>query len=138
MANSAVRAYIYSLLKHQPDLALIVGGRVFQQGSLISAQQGKPYLVYHFGHMTDEGMSDPDSWQPSRQYLEIYIHVDIGDYGPIDDLMPTIRAAMDSLSVTGRPPELIHAQYLETSQDLQDNLLQTFFRYMRFQLILSR
>lgn len=138
MASSAVRAYIYNLLKNDAGLNALIGGRVFQQGSILTAQQTKPYLVYHFGHQIDEGMFDPAGAQPSRQYLEIYIHVAQGDYGPADDISALVIPAMDALAYTGRPSNLIHAQYLETSQDLQDNLLQTFFRYMRYQLIQSR
>jgi hypothetical protein len=81
-------------------------------------------------------MYDEDSYQPNRQFLQIFIHSEQGDYGPIDDLVPLVKNALYSRA--GRPASLIHIQYLETSQDLQDDLLQTYFRYMRFQLILAR
>jgi hypothetical protein len=104
---------------------------------LITAQQAKPYLVFHFGHHTDEGIASEDSrYAPSRQNLEIYIHVAQGDFGPVDDLTSLVSAAMQSR--VGAPSNFIHAQYLETSQDLQDSLLQTYSRYMRYQLIQAR
>lgn len=112
-----------------------VDSRVWQQGAILSAQAQKPYLVHHFGNNTDEGMYDEDSFKPSRQFLQVYIHTTRGDYGPIDDLIPLVKVAL----LTGtRPDNLIDVRYLETSQDLQDDLLQTYFRYMRFQLILAR
>jgi hypothetical protein len=136
VASSPVRTWVHTRLTTDAGLAAIVSNRVFQQGSVLTAQSVKPYLVHHFGNNTDEGMYDEDSFQPNRQFLQIYLHCDQGDYGPIDDIMPLVKVAM--LSHAGRPSNLIHVQYLETSQDLQDDLLQTYFRYMRFQLILSR
>lgn len=136
MSSSAVRAWIHTRLTTYAGLAAIVNGRVWQQGAILTAQSGKPYLVHHFGNNTDEGMYDEDNFQPSRQFLQIFIHCEQGDYGPIDDIIPLVKAAL--MSREGRPAELIHVQYLETSQDLQDDLLQTYFRYMRLQLILAR
>lgn len=109
---------------------------VWQQGAVLSAQTPKPYLVHHFGNNTDEGMYDEDDRKPNRQFLQIFIHCDQGDYGPVDDLIPLVKAALTNRA--GRPADLIHVQYLETSQDLQDDLLQSYFRYVRFQLILAR
>lgn len=128
---AAVRAWVQSQLKTISGL-----NDVWQQGAILSAQTTKPYAVHHFGNNTDEGMYDEDDRKPNRQFLQIFIHVDQGDYGPIDDLIPLVKAALTSR--TGRPADLIHVQYLETSQDLQDDLLQSYFRYVRFQLILAR
>lgn len=114
----------------------MIGARVWQQGAVLTAQTQKPYLVHHFGNNTDEGMYDEDSWQPNRQFLQVFIQGEQGDYGPVDDIIPLVKAAL--MSRAGRPDELIQVQYLETSQDLQDDLLQTYFRYIRFQLILAR
>lgn len=136
LTSSPVRTWVHIQLTTHSGLVAVTGGRAFQQGSLLSSQQIKPYLVHHFGNNTDEGMADEDNFQPTRQFLQIYIHVDQGDYGPIDDIMPLVKAAMSTQA--GQPAELISARYLETSQDLQDDLLQTYFRYMRFQLLLSR
>jgi hypothetical protein len=134
MANSA-RAWIHSTLKNHPGLLPVIGGRVIQQGSILSAQAIKPYLVHHFGNNTDEGFYDEDSFKPNRQFLQIFIHCEQGDYGPIDDIIPLVKVALKSRE--GRPSSLIDISYLETSQDLQDDPLQTYFRYMRFQLINS-
>lgn len=136
VASSPVRTWIHSQLSTDVPLTAVVHGNVWQQGAVLSAQTGKPYLVHHFGNNTDEGMYDEDDFQPNRQFLQIFIHCSQGDYGPVDDIMPLVRAAM--MSRAGRPSDLIHVQYLETSQDLQDDALQTYFRYMRFQLILAR
>lgn len=133
---SPVRTWVHHTLSTYSGLTPVVNGRVWQQGAILTAQETKPYLVHHFGNNTDEGLYDEDSLKPNRQFLQVFMHSTQGDYGPLDDLMPLVKAAM--YDRTSRPPELIHVQYLETSQDLQDDLLQTYFRYMRFQLILSR
>lgn len=130
---SPSRAWVHSRLSTDVDLSTVVGNRVIQQGAVLSAQAVKPYLVHHFGNNTDEGMSDEDNFQPNRQFLQIFIHCDQGDYGPIDEIMPLVKRAL--MDRAGRPPSLVGVQYLETSQDLQDDQLQTYFRYMRFQLI---
>ena len=133
---SPIRTWVHQALSTDDALVGMVGDRVFQQGSMLTAQQLKPFLVHHFGNSTDEGMYDEDNFRPSRQFLQIYIHVDQGDYGPVDDLMPLVKSALSKIA--GKPTDLISVRYLETSQDLQDDLLQTYFRYMRFQLILAR
>lgn len=132
--GSNVREYVFDQLK----TVAAAGGRVIQQGSVLTAQQVKPYLVYHFGNNTDEGMSDEDgvNFSPNRQFMQVFIHVPQGDYAPIDDVIPQVKAAL--LLGVGKPADLVVIRYLETSQDLQDDLLQTFFRYMRFQLIMAR
>lgn len=131
-----VRAWVHERLSTDTALTAVIGGRVSQQGAVLSAQTVKPYLVHHFGNNTDEGMYDEDDRKPNRQFLQVFVHTDQGDYGPLDDIIPLVKAALTNLA--GRPADLIHVQYLETSQDLQDDLLQTYFRYIRFQLILAR
>lgn len=130
------RAWVHTALSTYPPLAAVIGDRVWQQGAVLSAQTAKPYLVHHFGNNTDEWQTEDEDYQPNRQFLQIFIHCAQGDYGPVDDIMPLVKAALKN--TPGRPANLIHVQYLETSQDLQDDLLQTYFRYMRFQLILAR
>jgi hypothetical protein len=136
VASSPVRTWVHSRLTTYSPLVAITSDRVWQQGAILTAQEARPYLVHHFGNNTDEGMYDEDSFQPNRQFLQVFIHTDQGDYGPIDDIVPLVKEAL--LVLAGKPAELIGVQYLETSQDLQDDTLQTYFRYMRFQLILAR
>lgn len=136
MASSPVRTWVHTQLTGYAGLSAITSDRVWQQGAILTAQSAKPYLVHHFGNNTDESMYDEDNFQPNRQFLQVFIHTDQGDYGPIDDLVPLVKQAL--LVLAGRPRDLIGVQYLETSQDLQDDALQTYFRYMRFQLILAR
>lgn len=131
-----VRQWVHTRLTTEPGLVAVIGDRVWQQGAILTAQTAKPYLVHHFGNNTDEWGSEDEDYKPNRQFLQIFIHCDQGDFGLVDDIIPLVKAAL--LNREGRPDNVIHVQYLETSQDLQDDLLQTYFRYMRFQLILAR
>lgn len=128
------RQFIYDTLQVS-SVADKVGDRVFQQGSMLTGQNFKPFLIYTVGNNTDEGMSDPDTYQPSRQFFQVYIHDDVGDYAQIDDLVNIIRDAFLTASL---PLNVSGIQYLETSRDLDDPTLQTIMRYMRFQLAMAR
>lgn len=128
------RQFIFDTLQTTP-VANIVGDRVYQQGSLAEAPRFKPFLIYTMGNITDEGMSDPDAFQPSRQFFQVYIHDEVGDYSKIDDLVKIIR---DVFLTAGLPDDVSGLQYLETSRDLDDPTLQTIMRYMRFQLAKAR
>lgn len=136
MASSPVRTWVHTRLSTNGPLTAVIGGRVWQQGGVLTAQTQKPYLVHHFGNNTDEGMYDEDDRKPNRQFLQIFVHGEQGDYGPVDDIIPLVKAAL--MDLAGKPADLNQVVYLETSQDLQDDLLQTYFRYIRFQLILAR
>lgn len=133
--SSAIRAFVHHCLSTNPALTALVSTRVYQQGAVLTAQAVKPYLVHHFGNNTDEGMYDEDNFKPNRQFMQVFVHTSQGDYGPVDDLVALVKVALQT--TVGRPPGIIQIRYLETSQDLQDDLLQTYFRYMRFQIILS-
>lgn len=128
------RQFVYSRLQ-DPAILAFVGDRTFLQGSLLSAQIAKPFVVYTMGNNTDEGMSDPDTFMPSRQFFQVYVHDELGDYARLDDLIQVVK------EVFLGPPYAIGVcgvQYLETSRDLTDDALKTSMRYVRFQLATSR
>jgi hypothetical protein len=57
---------------------------------------------------------------------------DTADYDRIDSVITLIKAAFRN---AGGEAGIWKAIYLETSQDLNDDTLNTIFRYVRFQLI---
>lgn len=128
------RQFIYDVMT-SPPLAAFWGDRVFQQGSLLSAQTVKPYGVYTMGNNTDEGMADEDNFQPSRQFFQVFIHDEVGDYSRIDAIVAELKRAFLSALRTG---DVCGVQYLETSRDLDDPTLESIMRYVRFQLAKSR
>lgn len=129
------REFVYNVMANRAALTALVGDRIFQQGALLTGQTIKPYLVYTMGNNTDEGMSDPDSLQPTRQFFQVYIHDEVGDYTRIDSIVKELKLAFMAAETTG---DVCGVTYLETSRDLDDNTLETIMRYMRFQLAKSR
>lgn len=130
-----LRIHIQNALSNYAPLTALIGDRVFSQGALLTAQITKPYVVHTMGNNTDEGMYDRDSFRPNRQFFQVYVHGDKGDYLMIDDVVPLVKEALIDTPVSG---SVIEVRYLETSQDLEDNILQTYMKYVRFQAALSR
>lgn len=129
------REFIHGVLANTPGISSVVGERIFQQGSLLSAQTVKPYIVYTMGNNTDEGMADLDSFRPSRQFFQVYYHDLVGDYSRIDLLVQATKQAFLAAATTD---DVCGVQYLETSRDLDDPTLESIMRYSRFQLALAR
>lgn len=129
------RQFVYDVITGYAPVTTLVGERVFQQGSLLTAQTIKPYLVYTMGNNTDEEMSDPDSFRPARQFFQIFVHDEVGDYTRIDTIMGHLKNAFLSAPLSG---DVCGVQYLEASRDLDDPTLESIMRYSRFQLAKSR
>lgn len=129
------RDFVYSVMASSAGVSSLVGDRIFQQGSLLHAQTIKPYIVYTMGNATDEGMDDPDNFMPARQYFQIYIHDEVGDYSRIDQVVEELKKAFTTAMPEGN---VCGIQYLETSRDLDDPTLESIMRYVRFQLATAR
>lgn len=127
------REWVYKAIRSPGVIAYT--DRVFQRGSIITAQTVKPYIVYNLGNNTDEGMADEDSFRPNRQFLQVYIHDEVGDFSRIDDI---VQALKEGFLTTPRTGDVCGVQYLETSTDLEDPTVESIFRYVRFQLALAR
>lgn len=132
---TTAREFVFTTLAKNTDILAKIGDdtRVIQGGSMRTADVPKPYLVYHFGNDTAEDLSETDD--SSRQFFQVYIHDEVGDYGQIDDI---VKLVVQSFRGKGCPPAgIITTRVLETSQDLRDETLNTIFRYVRLQLIRS-
>lgn len=129
------RQLVHQVLSTTPELIALVGDRIFQGSSMLTAQVVKPFVVYSMGNNTDEGMTDPDSFQPSRQFFTVYIHDEKGDYSRIDDVVRVMKRAFLTAPLTG---DVCGLQYLETSADHDDPTLQSIMKYVRFQQALAR
>jgi hypothetical protein len=128
------RQFIWDVLNTE-SVTNLVGDRIFPQGSLLTGQIQKPFLVYTVGNNTDEGMADPDSFQPSRQFFQVYIYDEVGDYTRIDSIIKVLKNAFLTSPTSG---DVCGIQYLETSRDMDDSTLESIMRYMRFQLAMAR
>jgi hypothetical protein len=133
------RVWLYQKLSSTPEIANLVGGltdtRVFAKKSMTSAIEQHPYIVYKLGYNATEDISEETS--PDRQFVQIFVHDysdgDTGDYGKIDQIIDAMKRVLHLQS--SKDYGVIACRYLETSQDLNDETLNTVFKYVRFQLI---
>jgi hypothetical protein len=134
------RKFVWTTL-HDPRIAELVGGqddvadaRIFAKKTLTSNKEDCPYIVYKLGNDTSEEFSEER--EITRQFFQVWVHdftnSKIADYGRIDALLKVIKQVFKE---TESQPGIWTCRYLETSQDLDDDTLDTVFRYLRFQLI---
>jgi len=130
------RTFVYATLANLPSIN--TGGgepRVFAKKSMTSSVEDCPYIVYKLGYSAAEDLSE--TIDADRQFMQIWVHDfsdgQTADYMRIDVTIKEVRAAFKLAS----SPEdgVIAVRYLETSQDLNDETLNTVMRYVRFQLI---
>jgi len=132
------RTFIYGRMVADTELCQLIGGtdnpRIFAKKSMTSSVEDTPYIVYKMGNSTAEGLSERDD--PERQYFQVWVHdyadSETADYAKIDEVITAVKRA---LLVDGNEPGLWMINFLETSQDLNDDTLNTVFRYLRFQII---
>jgi len=132
------RTWVYAQLTTFPGLIALIGDtspRVFAKKSMTSAIEAHPFIVYKLGNRTNNNLAeDTDS---HTQFIEVWCHDysdgETADYMQIDAVLEQVRLAFRLQS----SPEdgIIAVQYIETSQDLNDETLNTVMKYSRFQLI---
>jgi len=136
--DNTPRIWLYNKLTSTPGLVDLIGGlanpRVFAKKTMSSAIEEHPYIVYKLGYSATEDLSEEST--EARQFVQIFVHDTAnagGDYMKIDQIIDELRKA---LRLQGSPYHgVITCRYLETSQDLNDETLDTVFKYARFQLI---
>jgi len=132
------RSFVYGkLITASSSVGTGENARVFAKKSMTSSREQHPYIVYKLGNNTTEGLSETDD--PSRQFIQVYIHdfqdEHVGDYTLIDQIIVEVKAVFKLAS--SAPDGVIAVRYLETSQDLNDETLNTVMKYIRFQLVME-
>lgn len=130
------RKFVWTML-HDPSITALVGGaddaRIFAKKTLTSNKEQTPYIVYKLGNDTSEEFSEER--EITRQFFQVWVHdftdSKTADYARIDEILKAIKAVFKNANGEG----IWTTRYLETSQDLDDDTLDTVFRYLRFQLI---
>lgn len=111
------------------------GTRVFAKKTMTSLIEQCPYIVYKMGNSTAEGLSEERD--PDRQFAQVWVHDfhdgEHADYMRIDDVIKEMREVL--VNQQSGPDGIWTVRYLETSQDLNDETLNTVMRYVRFQII---
>jgi len=135
------RHFTYGRLTSFAPLTDLIGGseapRVFSKKSMTSSVETCPYIVYKLGNATVINLSEDSDGTYYTQFLQIFVHdftnEEVADYDQIDAVIKQVKAAFKLQVSPG--DGVISCQYLETSQDLNDDTLNTVFKYVRFQLI---
>lgn len=135
-----LRTWVYQTLTNDSDLNALVNQRIFAKRSMKSMMEDHPYLVYKMGNDTDEGLTEDGSVTPHRHFFQIFIHdysdEKSGDYLQIDEIESKLKALLQGQSSAEN--DILNIEYLETSQDLNDETLGTVYRYIRFVATLWR
>lgn len=138
------RTWVYGQLTTFGPLVELIGEaepRVFAKKSMTSNIEDCPYIVYKLGFSANEDIAEemPDDTIVSRQFLQVWVHDfsdnDTGDYMRIDAVLKQVIQALHKGSSV--PDGVIFCRFLEFSQDLNDETLNTVVKYARFQLTMK-
>lgn len=132
------RRFVYNTLSNYEPLTDLIGEatpRIFAKKTMTSSVEEHPYIVYKLGNESVIDLAE-DHQQFSTQFLQIWVHdfsaQDVADYALIDTIISKIK---DAFKLQRNPEDGVWAiRFLETSQDLDDDTLNTVFRYVRFSI----
>ena len=144
-----MRAFLYDLLVNDEELwpffnvdnsedaANHVTPRRGQE-TISDVELPRPFIVYGLGNATNEQLADDDAGdhEAERQFFQIWIHDEGGDYGVIDQIIPVVKKLL--IGASHVPSKLLTIRYLETSQEFSNQTYNTLFRYIRFQAIIAK
>lgn len=132
------RAYLLQLARNTlttgptPLLKAVYGSR-----TMVTPEVPKPYAVMHMGNDTEDNIA-PTDFFPHTAYVTFYVH-DVRDPPSYTNVDIAIRALRDSIRAnpSSAADRVMEATPLETSQDLEDQVLRTVLRYLRIQLVMG-
>ncbi len=132
------RVWLYEQLTEFPGLVTIWGDRVFAKKSMTSNREEHPFGVYKLGYAANEDIAEemPEDKDVYRQFAQVFIHdysdEKTGDYMRIDDIIYQLKLAVHGKGSAEHG--VINCKVIEVSQDLNDETLNTVFKYVRLQL----
>lgn len=125
-----LRKIVFRALKADPELAELVGDRIYQRGSTLEGippTDTVPYIVYNLGLSFPKG---PSALRARTQSLQVWVHDEPGDYFRIDQILTRVKVVLESIDA-GQEDGFLEIRFVEASQDLWDNLLKHLVRYSR-------
>lgn len=137
-----MRAWLYDTLTSDVELQALMGGpvgileRVVPRQSQMTSNIEKPYLIYGLGTNTNEDLAEDGDHEAHRQFFQVWIHDEGGDYGLIDDIVELVKRAL--VNKTSPAHRVSMVRWLETSSEFYNETYDTLFRYVRFQAIISK
>lgn len=143
-----MRIWLYDLLVSDVPLRTLLGVEATDQTTMmrrIKPRQSEtsiptnadiPFLVIGLGNETNEGLGEANDHVAERQFFSIWVHDRGGDYTKIDQIIARVKAILREASSPAYMVTMVN--YLETSQEFENQTYNTLFRYIRFQAILSK
>ena len=131
------RTWVYGMMMNHAPLQAIVGNRIFAKKTMTSSREQHPYIVYKLGYNANENLAEDQL--VTRQFIQIFVH-DFADYesGSYDRVDEVLAVVKDLFFEQSSPADgVISIQYIETSQDLDDQTLSTMLKYARFVAIVK-
>jgi hypothetical protein len=143
-----MRAWLYDWIVSDPALASKLGVDLDDLPSHVTPRRAqenvtyedlpRPFLIYGLGNATAEQLSDStaNDAQAERQFFQVWVHDEGGDFNLIDEIVAiVIKRLRGAKSV----PDFVYTvEYLETSQEFNNQTYGTNFRYIRFQAIKAK
>lgn len=134
-----MRTWLHQTLKNDPDIQTWLGGnlegRVFPRFTKFTSVIPKPFIIHGLGNRSDMLPSEDEGFG-ERQYLQVWLHDEGADYTKIDEGLDIVKAAL--VNGSDKASNLTTVQWLETSQEFNNETYNTIFRYLRFQAIISK
>ncbi len=110
--------------------------RIVPRYSQTTINLPKPFLIYGLGNATNEDLAEDTDHVAFRQFFEVWVHDEGGDFDLIDDIVFEVKKA---LTGENDPDSMLtHIRWLETSGEFHNDTYNTNFRYIRFQGIISK
>lgn len=130
---TTLREHIYSLMEDNLPLNAAVHDTLLARGSFEAAPQTRPFLIYAFGVQR----ATPRWAGPKTLDLIVYIHDNVGDYLVIDATLDLVDQALVPAPSASDGSGFMACNFVERSSDFQDNQLNTFYRFARYQVVSS-
>ena len=131
------REFIYSTLLTIPsidELGGLADPRIFAKKTMTSAYEQHPFIIFKLG--VDSNLDISEDTRLTRQYFQIWCHDasedDNSDYMRIDSILKEVKNVFKMAGSAEH--KVFSTTFLETSQDFNDDTLNTIFKYSRFNL----
>jgi hypothetical protein len=137
-----IRVWVYDTLKGSTPLRTLLGYTALEMATQVMPRESqqvvpkKPFIIYGLGNNTNEGLSEDPGHKADRQFFQIWIHDEGGDFARIDSGVEIIKTLFQNAFHV--PSMVSHTNWLETSQEFSNETYGSIFRYIRFQAIVSK
>ena len=139
-----MRPWLFDMLSNSPELRTLLNITFPELAVRIIPRESqttltnipRPFIVYGLGQTTNEGLGETNEHEARRQFFQLWVHDEGGDYGLIDEILEILKDTFQGQSAPAF--NVSHVLWLENSQEFSNETYNTLFRYSRFQAIISK